>query len=379
MTIKINRESFLHALESVQSGLSPKDNPEQANCFVFLEGKIHTYNDEITCSIASPLGKSFKGATNAKKLLDVLRRLQDEEFDVKATSSELIFLGKRKKASFRLEAEVLLPIDDLEKPGKWKTLPKDFGDAVQIVHQCCGADDSQFNLVCVHIGSNWIESCDQFQVCRWPIKLDVKESVLIRGASLKHMAAFGMTEFSDMTGWVHFRNAQGLVMSFKRYVDDYPDLAKHLEGKGEPITLSKGLAEAAATCEVFSADDADNNVVVITVRDGKMRVRGESTLGSYEEVKTVKYEGEEISFGMSPKVLADIVKRHTDCLLCPGKLKVDGGNYQYISCLYEMKSKKEQEEETKEDFTKKAKEKAAKVFSNGKAKEKQLVASKEDE
>ena len=45
----VNREAFLHQLESVQAGLSSKEMIEQSSCFAFIKGKVVTYNDEISC------------------------------------------------------------------------------------------------------------------------------------------------------------------------------------------------------------------------------------------------------------------------------------------------------------------------------------------
>ena len=98
--MKVNRENLLKELESVIPGLSPKEVIEQSSCFVFQDNVITTFNDEIACSIGTAL--DIKGAVPAKLLLEVLRKVTDEEVEIKQKKGELSIFGKKIKCKIRM-------------------------------------------------------------------------------------------------------------------------------------------------------------------------------------------------------------------------------------------------------------------------------------
>src|SRR5947209_5548466 len=147
MKMRVNREKFLHCLESVQPGLCPRGEIEQSSCFVFKGGEVLTFNDEICCRSKSGLDKTFEGAVKGEKFLELLRKLPEEEISVDVVRAddetvEIIVIGKGRRSGFRMEEEVTLPVDAVEKPTKWKELHKDFSDAINMVQRCAGHDES---------------------------------------------------------------------------------------------------------------------------------------------------------------------------------------------------------------------------------------------
>ena len=340
MSVKVDREVFLKALEAVQPGTSKRELVEQAACVIFQNGEVLTYNEEIACRMPSPLGDEIEGAAPLKPLLDQLRKWKEEEIEIEATESELIVKGKgSRSAGFRLEAEISLPVGMVEKPNKWEKLHPDFGEAVGIVQQCANDDITSITQY-VHVTTKYIQSCDNFQLCRWKIATKLKKKDddeagewLLRKSSIKHITSLGMGEFSETAAWVHFRNADGLVLSCRRYVDEFYDLDKALASGGEPAQLPKGLAEAADKAAVFSSENLEGNQVEISIKPGKLRIKGQGVLGWYSETRSIKYQGPPIEFLASPVLLADLVKRHTDCLIAPDRLRVDAGNYVFVACL----------------------------------------------
>src|SRR5437660_934669 len=100
MPVKVSREKFLHALESVEPGLSPRDIVDQANAFVFRNGRLYTYNDELACRIKSPLGKELEGAVRAEKLLELLRKLPEDEVTIDQRDGQLLVTGTGRRSGF---------------------------------------------------------------------------------------------------------------------------------------------------------------------------------------------------------------------------------------------------------------------------------------
>lgn len=340
--MRINREEFLRQLDMVQPGLSVRDIVEQSSCFCFSEGRVFTYNDEIACSCDIPLD-GITGAVKAEKLHKLLSKIQDEELEITATSSELRIRGKRKEAGITMEKEITNQFEEVEKPRKWQKLREVFSEAVEIVQQCAGSDISKPAFTCVHIHPKWIEACDNFQLCRYTVKTGFKESILVKRDSIKHIVQLGMTYFSLTDSWIHFKNPTGLVVSCRIYREDYPDLSSMLEADGKKMQLPKGLKDACETAEIFSQDKKEDNLISVELKEGKCRITGRSDYGWYREVKNLAYRGEAIKFFIPPEMLVRISEQHNECQITPKRLKVDGGVWQYVTTLAVPKEEKENE------------------------------------
>lgn len=333
--MKVNREKLLHCLDSVRPGLSPREILEQSKSFVFQGGFVRTFNDETACKAPSPLGKKISGAVPADKLLEVLGRLPDDELDVEVKDGELIVAGKRRKAGLRMDAEILLPLDAVEEPDEkgWSPLPADFAEAVATVGRCAGTDETELARVCVHIHPKWLEASDNYQVCRWRLKTGLEEPVLVRQAAVKDVAKLGVTELARTESWLHFRNPEGFILSVRRYAGDYPDFAKILHVDGTKVALPKGLGEAAKNAGLFSKENTDGDSVLIDLKPGKLRVKGQGISGWYEERSKIAYDGPSLSFLAPPELLADVVSRHNEVIVSETRLKAELGKCVFVSCL----------------------------------------------
>lgn len=332
---KINRETLLNELESVRAGLSRQEVLEQSTCFIFQDGFVKTYNDEIACQQKSIL--NFTGAVQAEPLLQILRKLTEDEIKITTNDSEFLIEGKRRKASIRMDDKILLPVDRIEHSDNWKNLDEEFGDAVQLVTQVAGTDESQFMLTCLHLTNEFIEASDNYQISRFKILTDVEQSTLIRKESIKHVVELGVTEFSESENWIHFRNPTGLVLSCRRYTDeagDFPELDSILDFDGIETSLPSSLSEAVDKAEVFSTASTDTNFVTVELKStGKLRIKGEGNFGWFTETKKVNYSGDNISFRISPKLLSDIAKKHNDCEITDNRLKVESDGFVYVTSL----------------------------------------------
>ncbi len=340
---KIDREELIRQLEALQPGISQKAIVEQENCIVFKDGEAITFNDEVSCRLKTSLN-GIKGAVRFSPLLGLLTKLQEKDLDIKQGEGELIIKGKNKEAGIRMDAEIVLPYENVDKPKKFKPLPEDFVEAVKLVQECAGKDESQFWITCLHIHPKYVEACDNYQITRYKLKTGLETAILVRRNSIKHISTLDMTEVCETETWIHFRNPSGLVLSCRRWVDEFPNLTDLLKVDGTPATLPKGLGEALEKAELFSAENADDNQVTVELRAGKLRVKGQGATGRYSEVKKMVYNGPPVSFLISPKLLSDITRRHNDCFISDKRLKVEGGKWTYVSCLGSIEKKEEKED-----------------------------------
>ena len=334
--VLVKREELLACLESVAPGLATREIVEQSNCLVFRDGRVHTFNDEVACRAPTPLPKELTGAVRAEKCLDILRRLPEEELGVEARKGDLVFSGKRRRAGLRLEAEVVLAVD-VGQPEKWRKLPEEFGEAVGIVGRCASLDVSHFASTCVHLNPEWLESSDDTQVCRWPMKLGLPEPVLVRWTALRHAATLGATGWGLTKDWLHFRTKKsGLVMSCRRYGDEYPDLGSALKVRKGAVAVQfpKGLAEECERSDVFSSENPDANLVRVEMRPGRLRMRADGVSGWFSASRKLQYDGRPLEFCCPPQLLIDLVKRANECLVAEDRLWVQAASYTWMSCLH---------------------------------------------
>jgi hypothetical protein len=220
--LNINRADLLQRLESVQPGLSNTDILEQSSSFVFRKSKVVTFNGEIVCKAHSGLPLQVEGAVTAGQLLNLFRSLPEEIVQVRFTGKEMVILGKGRGAKVRMDAELSLPTKNVEwpKPGDWKELSPKFNEAITIVQECAGKDQSQFAMTCVHLTPKYVEACDNFQLTRYRVKTPLSKNILVRKDSIKHIPMLSMTEIAETYDWVHFRNPGGVQVGIKRFHEE---------------------------------------------------------------------------------------------------------------------------------------------------------------
>jgi DNA polymerase III sliding clamp (beta) subunit (PCNA family) len=332
----VNREALLLKLELLLPGLSKSEVIDQSNCFVFTNKEIVTFNDEVACRLPSPL-TNMTGVVLADPFVKLIRKLPDERIKVEINDDGLVIQDKfrHKTAVVRMEAEVTIPVESIESPGEWSPLPDEFDDGVSLVASCAGHDEARFILTCVHIHPNWVEASDNMRLCRYKMKTGLSQSSVIRAEALKQIVGTGMCEFSETFNWVHFRNKSGLVMSFRRYMDPFPELSRFLEVNGSITELPKGIEESLDRCEIFSSD-AGNNEVKVSLTDNLIVLEGRGASGWYRERRPSRFVGEPVSFMVVSSLLKEIVKRFETCIVAPGILKVEDSKFSYVTCTGEV-------------------------------------------
>lgn len=328
----IIREDLLQCLEMVRPGLSAQDNVAQSTCFAFTDGRVFTFNDEVYCSYVCPL--KIEGAVAATPLLSLLSKMKDHTISIEEGKGKLLIKGNRRRAGIRMESEVLLTNVKVPKENSlWSKLHDEFCTAVDIVRRCAGTDESLFSLTCVHITADFVEAFDNSQISRYPLKIDIKKPILVSQKSLLHIGSSTMTEWAQTKSWLHFRNADGLVISCRLYIEDYPNLDNIVNVKGRKIELPAKLTEATSIAEIFSDSSSDQSGIKIRLMKGRMTIKGEGADGWYKETKRLQYDGPDLQFSIAPKMILEITKRRHECEITQGLLKVDGGKFVYVTCL----------------------------------------------
>jgi len=331
----IDREKFLHDLELLQPGLSAKEIIEQSGCFIFKNGNITTFNDDIACTLATDL--NFTGAVQAKPLLELLKKIKDKVIEIDVSEKSLIIKGRRKEAAIRMQADIILPIDDInipEKDTKWKSLTDGFCEYVGVVYQCASTDESLFALTCVHICPDYIEACDNAQLIRYDIKTKFNNPVLIRREAMMHIAHLDVNSFVETDSWVHFKNAACLIVSCRKHVDEFPtEIDNVLNVSGDKVILPDKIGAAADIAGIFSSSKDKDDAIEISLQPNRVKIKGEGHNGYYTETQKLKYDGPNLKFLISPAMLHEVTRKQSECEINKTCLKIDSGKFVYITRL----------------------------------------------
>ena len=328
--MKLNREDFLRTLEFVSAGLASREFIQQSTCFVFVGGMIRTFNDEVSCSCESPI--EGEGAVPAKPILDLLRKMPEENILINIDEDTVVIKGKRKQATIRFEKDISLPVEEVEIPDEWTDLPDTFLDGIAAVASCASKEESQLVLTCIHIDANKIEACDRFQFAKYDLETGFDEPVLVRADTLKEVSSLGPIQFCDTKSWIHFRNQFGVVYSLRKTLDLYPNLDHiYVEG-GESTTLPLGLEEVVDRAKVFSSDKVDDDSVVVDMCDEFIVIEGNGAFGSYKEKVDSNYDGPGARFLVAPDLLTRIGKHSRECFISDDRLSAKIGRLWFVTC-----------------------------------------------
>ena len=341
----VPREDFLRLLECVRPAVTPKDISEQSSCVAFKGGFLHAYSEDVYCRVKTPFPEEWEGAVPFPPLYTILSKLSESEVSVVLTKNEISIKGKGRQTDIRAEAQITMPFDGVTLPKKedWKKTSPHFADALSLVESCAGKDADDFGLTCIHITPKFVEAADKIsQMARHYVKTGLESPVLIRRDSLAPVAAMAPIKIAVAGNWLHMRTAAGSLYSARLNEGGYVNLDKAFEIKGQKVSLPKGLKEASDKAEVFSSEDKDNNLVMVTLVPGKVRLKGTGDSGQHREWKKIQYTGPSMSFMVSPKLLREILDRNNEVHIQSDRMIVGSDKWVYASILVRNEEKGEE-------------------------------------
>jgi len=383
--VKVSGNKLLFTLESVSPGLAAQERLEQSSRFIFRNGRVQTYNEDVFCSAPVPALKGITAAIPGKEMLAALAKLcrvdrkdaknglsKEDLASAREVELEITLEGGKLKLDvlnppredgkqtvtrgchLAAETEIHLQIDMDEKPEDWKPLPSLFKEAVADVGLCAAKRSNNWANTCLRFTPTYVEACDNFQMARKTFKTRIVGEVLVKAEAIKPIAKIEATELSQGKNWLHFRNEEGVRLSCRLYTDqsEFVNLDQLLEIKGTKANFPSELKEAASTAEEFSKQNADDNYVSVELHPAKgskkrrnLLLRGEGPNGGYWEKRNVAYEGEPISFMIAPALLCHLVENYRDGYLIDGneRLIATKDNYVYVICLCTLAEDEEAE------------------------------------
>lgn len=301
----MKKTELINALKTVEPGLSDSGVYRQSDCFVFTDGKVVTFNDDIAAHY--PIDVGVEGAVKAKEFMSILTKIKEDDIKIKAEKGAFRIYGKNFDSGIVMENEIVLEMGFLENNIKYKKIPDNFFDAMKICAKT--ADPSRKNSIyaCVRIIGDMVESCDNYRATRYRIDTDMGKEVLIPTDSALTISNMDFEKYGVSNGWVHFKKKNGAVVSTRTFGQEWnpTDVFFDITGS-KAIVLPDELSHVLDLGDVFASDDSGR--VFITIEPKKCTVCGQNSNGWYKETISVRTKIERIDFEISVDVLKDILK-----------------------------------------------------------------------
>lgn len=331
----MKKSDILQALTIVKPGLSNKDVIEQASSFAFIDGRIVTYNDEISISAPIP-GLEIEGAIKAEILYGLLSKIKGDEIDIQVTGNELLIKSGRTKAGITLQEEIKLPLEEIAIRTKWKALPEGFSKYLAFAADACSSDMSNAKLTCVHVTEEGLlQSSDNYKIVQVDLKAKMPvKNFLLPAASAKIVAKMNPVKISEGEGWIHFKTEAGTTIACRVYEDEYPKISHILKVQGQEVTFPVNLSKVLERAGVFAKRErTSEESVEIELTEKRLIVKATSDNGWFTESLNIEYPGMPMQFVITPYLLKDILSETLECVVGDNRLSFSTDDWVYVSAL----------------------------------------------
>jgi DNA polymerase III sliding clamp (beta) subunit (PCNA family) len=333
----MKRQELLDALEIVKPALAQKEIIEQSTSFAFMQGRVITYNDEISLSTPIPgLELEKDVAIQAEELYKLLGKIEREEIDIEVTDTELKVSAGRVKAGITLQQEIKLPLEEVKPQGKWKAIPANFVTGTAFVIPSCSKDMSKPIFTCVHVRADGcVEASDNFRITRYTIG-DMPADFLLPASSAKDLVRYNVKHILNNKGWAHFKTESDTIFSCRVYDGEFPKLDAILDVKGEEVEFPEKTLAALDRASVFvNEEHSVDESVQISLGENKLKVKAKSDAGWFEESLNIKYSNEPFEFSINPAFLQAIVSQLRSCVIGKRCLKFTGDKWIHVVAHFE--------------------------------------------
>ena len=332
--MKVERKELLDLIKALEPGLSSTEMIEQSSCLIFTEGEIVSYNDEVSVSTVCPY-EGFDFVVNGKSLISLLTKLKDKKLDFEVKKSELIIKGKNTRASLTTQAEILVPLESIQIPEKWKKIPKGFLEGLQLCSFCVGSSSNKPVLKTIHIDTDYVEASDGLRATRSVlVKNTTMKNLLIPSNSVANLAKYEPTKYAVVEGWIHFQNKEDVIYSCRVFEGEYPDTSNLYKLKGKEIVLPDNLDMALDIASIFSggADQSDGSVD-IKLSKNKMIVKSQDITGKFERAVKIK-NIEEAHFRVNLNFFLQSVKKFEKMIIGERTIVLKGDGFEHVLALF---------------------------------------------
>lgn len=332
--MQLDRVEFKEQLEQAQMAVTTTEILEQSNHFVFDDGQVISFSDEILFRSPSLL-KNVTACVLASDLMKVVTKLPDETIDISVKDGSMLVKGKNRRVSLTCSEEIFLPYKDIPIPTKWKKVGAEFLPGLVAASRNCGKDATLYLTSCVHVTPDHIEATDNFRFYRKTIPTKVKRNTLIPASTIISISKEEVLAISDANkGWLHVKFGNGAVGSLKcsheKYIDGVEAILD-IDGL-KRIKLPSNLSEIIDRAQIMNENNYDASISVKLAKN-LITLFSRKESGWYRERKKVKYTGDELSFCVHPKFFEEVLS-HTHTVETNGqRMKIEEGSAVFVVFL----------------------------------------------
>jgi hypothetical protein len=191
-----------------------------------------------------------------------------------------------------------------------------------------------------------MESANLSQMCRYTIDMPISGSFLVRHGNLNSIVKIGVTHCAETENWLHFKGEGGVRISCRKfnesYVEDFDAIFERvgeLAGTGQSavnVVLPSKLIDDVKAASMFSKDNLsgkDNITVKFLKEQQRITLKGEGVLGFFKGNAKCQYDGEDISFAISPGLLLEILTQYKVCTVLPQSIKVSSDQFVFLTSI----------------------------------------------
>ena len=335
-TNTIKREELIDALTKVKPGIANKEIIEQSSHFIFEEGRVWTYNDQI--AISQEFQSHLAGAVKADEFYKLLNKLEDDDLGISVQAGEFSIQGKTVTAKIKIDPEIKL--QPIQAPGinskNWQILPEDFNDSISLCLFSASRNMIRPELTCLYVTGKTVFSTDTFRATKREMQSKVKEDFLLPAIAAKELIKYNVYKvFTDTEGWLHFTNKEHTMFSCRTFADvKYPEkIWDFFDIKGEKINLPDSFEQVIDRVATLVTADFDlDRFVDLTIEDGVLTCKGKGPHGSVSETVDINYNGKDIDVKVHPDFLMEILKQ-LDSMTIGERLLFQGENFEHAICL----------------------------------------------
>lgn len=285
----LNRSKLLEALKRCLPGIDQVALLlEGADTFVFHDGKIFSYNDNI--SVVSPFEtpEPLEGAVKAKEFYELISRFTGEEITLTPSENSWVLQSGRAKASLALlEAKTIARINGILIKDTFLPLPGQFQEAIKV----CQFSGNKSSLSGIFVVDSFMFATDEHRINLFEFS-DEFQTFWISEPAAKELANLpGLKEYAVMPSWIQFRSENGTVFACKRLMDaKFPyDKLKTIVKENDfadgdfTAVLPKMLQESMGRATALAMDMEKLKAVQLSFSTEGIRVFSERATGVFQE------------------------------------------------------------------------------------------------
>lgn len=333
--MQIDRTELIRILEKIRPGIAKNETMESMTYFYLSGDDIISYNDKI--SIQYDFKTDFSLFVKASDFYKLLTKIKDKDVTLVADGDCL----KVSTASTRITlptisdnelTERIKSVKESLATGKWKKLPEDFSDKINLCSYTASKMEQEGTLTCVNVKGDVCTSSDNNRISQATIKGPVDE-MLIKASVIKDLIGIDPKGYKITKAWIHFRDKNKCIFSVRRVTGEFPDFSQFMDFSGTDIELPSEILDGIDLVSILT--DPDDPSVNIKISKGVILLKGKVQNGNIMHRCKIDSKDTELDLTINPAFLKDMVKYNSKITVGQDKARIrTDNNFCMITALY---------------------------------------------